>query len=158
MADQNAGLAALLRLNPMADPEQGGSALLIRDGGFGGAGYVRNTSGLSGFQARIAELADALDESRTFGNWGNLGGSASLKDYSTKSASWVEARRQDAQSSLDMAAATKSRASSSLSKVTGINIDQEMAVLLDLEKSYQASSKVLTVVNAMLATLLEAVG
>jgi flagellar hook-associated protein FlgK len=32
-----------------------------------------------------------------------------------------------------------------------------MAALLDLEKSYQASSKVLSIVDSMLATLLQAV-
>ena len=158
LADSNSGLAAQIRLNPLADPDQGGSALLVRDGGFGGAGYVRNTAGQSGFQARIAELADAIDTTRSFGNWGGLGGTASLKDFSLKAVSWLEARRQDAQSSYQAAATVQSRAANSLAQITGVNVDQEMSTLLDLEKSYQASSKVLSIVNSMLATLFEAVG
>ena len=157
LSDSNAGLAGQIWISELADPDLGGSALMIRDGGFGGASYLRNASGQSGFQARIAELADSLDENRNFGNSGGLAGSASLKEYSARSASWVEGQRQDAHSAFDTAAAVKSRAASSLSQVTGVNIDQEMATLLDLEKSYQASSKVLSVVNAMLSTLLEAI-
>ena len=82
----------------------------------------------------------------------------SLKTLSLQSISWIEATRQDAQSSLDIAQATALRASDSLGRVTGVNIDFEMAALMDLEKSYQASSKVLSVVDSMLAVLLEAVG
>jgi flagellar hook-associated protein 1 FlgK len=41
--------------------------------------------------------------------------------------------------------------------VTGVSVDEEMAALLDLEKSYQASSKIISVVDGMLASLLEAV-
>lgn len=134
------------------------SPSLLRDGGFGGPGYVRNVTGQSGFQSRIAEMVDALDAKRDFDNQSGLGGFASLKEFSAKSASWVETRRQTAQASLDAATATKSRATTSLAQASGVNIDQEMATLLDLEKSYQASSKVMSVVNSMLTTLLEVVG
>ena len=158
LADANAGLAGQLRLNTLADPDKGGSPLMIRDGGFGGVAYVRNPTAQPGFQARIGELADAIDGSQSFGNWGGLGGAASLREFSTRSSSWIESRRQDTQLSQDAAATNQARAASALAKVTGVNIDQEMATLLDLEKSYQASSKVLSVVNSMLATLFEAVG
>lgn len=157
LTDANPGLAAQIRINELADPDQGGSPLMIRDGGFGGAGYLRNSLGQSGFQARIAELADAVDERQSFGEPGGLAGQASLKGYSANSASWVESQRQNAQGMFDGASATKARAASSLLQVSGVNIDQEMATLLDLEKSYQASSKVLSVVNAMLGTLMEAI-
>lgn len=156
-SEANYGLAGVLRINSLADPEQGGELLLIRDGGFGGPGYLRNANGLAGYQVRISELADAMDRVLNFGTLGGISGSASLKDFSANSASWIEARRQEEKVTLDAANAIKSRASISLSQVTGVNIDQEMATLLDLEKSYQASSKVLSVVNAMLATLLEVV-
>jgi flagellar hook-associated protein 1 FlgK len=157
LSEPDSGLAGTIRINALADPEQGGELQLIRDGGFGGPGYRRNGAGLAGYQVRISELADALDGVLNFGSLGSVSGSASLKDFSANSASWIEARQQEEMITLDAASAVRSRASNSLSQVTGVNIDQEMATLLDLEKSYQASSKVLSVVNAMLATLLEAV-
>lgn len=154
----NPGLAARIKINDLADPDRGGSVYLIRDGGFGGASYVRNADASAGYQARIAELADAIDATRTFGPTSGLPQSASIKDYTLQSASWVEVQRQSAESAFAGATTTKSRAANALAQVAGVNIDQEMATLLDLEKSYQASSKVLSVVNAMLNTLLEAVG
>ena len=151
------GLAARLRINSLADAEQGGSALLLRDGGFGGAAYIRNTMAQPAYQARIAELADALDTAQGFGQPAGIGGTVSLKALSIQSSGWIEAARQSAQKSHDVASATRARAGDSLARVTGGSIDQEMAALLDLEKSYQASSKVLATVDAMLAALMEAV-
>jgi flagellar hook-associated protein 1 FlgK len=152
-----AGLAARLAINALVDPRQGGSLMLLREGGFGGVSYVRNTLSQAGYQSRIAELADAIDSVQNFGQAAGIGGTVSLKSLSIQSSAWVDATRQAAQKSLDLAAAVRSRASDSLSRVTGVNIDQEMAALLDLEKSYQASSKVLATIDAMLAALLEAV-
>jgi flagellar hook-associated protein 1 FlgK len=42
-----------------------------------------------------------------------------------------------------------------LSNATGINIDDEYALQLRLEQSYQASSKLITVINAMMQALLD---
>jgi flagellar hook-associated protein 1 FlgK len=152
-----AGLAAQLRINGLADPQQGGSVQLLRDGGFGGPPYVRNTLSRPGYQLRLAELADSFDRMQAFGASSAIGGTVSLKSLSIQSSAWVEATRQDAQRKQDMASVSRTRASDSLARVTGVNIDQEMAALLDLEKSYQASSKVLATVDAMLAALMEAV-
>ena len=49
------------------------------------------------------------------------------------------------------------RTSEALSNVTGVNIDEEMSLLLDLEHSYQASAKLVQTVDNMLAALLAAV-
>ena len=155
--DPPPGLAARIRTNSLADPQQGGSVLLLRDGGFGGPGYVRNPLAQAGYQERIAELGDSLDALRNFGMPAGIGGTISLKEFSIQSSAWVEATRQSAQRSLDASRATQARAGDSLARVTGVNIDQEMAALLDLEKSYQASSKVLATVDAMLSALMEAV-
>ena len=157
-SDMSEGIAGQIRINEMADPDQGGSLMMLRDGGFGGTAYVENVLGQTGYQLRIAELASLLDATQMFPDIGGLGGEMSLKTLSLQSISWIEATRQDAQSSLDIAQATALRASDSLGRVTGVNIDFEMATLMDLEKSYQASSKVLSVVDSMLAILLEAVG
>lgn len=152
-----AGLAAWLSINPLADPQQGGSVTLLRDGGFGGPSYVSNSLSQPGYQGRIAELADAIDTVRNFGQATGIGGSVTLKALSVQSSAWVEAARQGAQKSLDFAKAIQARADESLARISGVSIDQEMAALLDLEKSYQASAKVMATVDAMLAALMEAV-
>lgn len=156
-ASATAGLASLITANPLADPDSGGSLLLIRDGGFGGAGYLRNTESKPGYQTRLEELADAIDATQSFSAKNGLGGSISVKTFSLQSASWISAQRRDSQAALDLADSTRSRAANALAQANGVNIDHEMATLLDLEKSYQASAKVLTVINSMLGTLFEAV-
>jgi flagellar hook-associated protein 1 len=157
LSNPPAGLAGRLRIHALADPQQGGSVQLLRDGGFGGPSYVQNSLSRPGYQQRIAELADAIDTARNFGQPAGIGGTVSLKTLSVQSSAWVEATRQGAQKSLDLASAMRARASESLARISGVNIDQEMAALLDLEKSYQASAKVLSTIDAMLATLMEAV-
>lgn len=157
LGDPNYGLAAAIDINPLADPDQGGSVGILRDGGFGGPAYAVNSGGHAGYQERLASLADSIDTIRGFPAVAGIGGNISLKTLSIQSASWVETQRQTAQQSLDISQSVASRTSDTLARVTGVNIDQEMAALLDLEKSYQASSKVLSVVDSMIASLLQAV-
>ena len=152
-----ADLAARLSANALADPAQGGSVALIRDGGFNGAAYVSNASGAAGYQDRIAALIAALDTQRPFDPAAQLGTTASLKAFSAATSGWVEDKRQAADAALDFDSALKSRANDALVRRTGVNIDDEMTAMLDLEKAYQASSKVIAAVDGMLNALLEAV-
>lgn len=151
------GISSRLSLNPLADPQNGGDPMLIRDGGFGGAAYIYNTNGYPAFQGRIGELADSFDVVDPLDPDAALGTSGSLKSLSIEAAAGVEMRRQAAQASSDTAAAVHTRSSEALLRITGVNIDEEMAALLDLEKSYQASSKIISVVDNMLTNLLNAV-
>jgi flagellar hook-associated protein 1 FlgK len=45
-----------------------------------------------------------------------------------------------------------------LSNAVGVNLDNEYAQQLQLEQSYQASSKLLNVVNTLYKTLFDAIG
>jgi flagellar hook-associated protein 1 FlgK len=69
----------------------------------------------------------------------------------------MESIRQDATNASDYSATLVDQASDALSNATGVNIDDEMSLLLQLEKSYQASSKLLGVIDEMLAGLLATV-
>lgn len=152
------GLAGRIRVNSLADPAQGGNPALIRDGGFGGAAYSYNPAGAAGFQGRLAQLIGAFEAPRAFDQIAQLGNQASLKTFGANASGWIEAKRQQANQNAEFDQALKSRTSESLLRVTGVNIDEEMAAMLDLEKAYQASSKVISVIDGMLAQLLEAVG
>ena len=50
------------------------------------------------------------------------------------------------------------RSSEALSSATGVNLDEEMTLLLELERSYQASSKLITTIDNMYGALLSAAG
>lgn len=82
---------------------------------------------------------------------------ASLKTFASLTIGQVESTRRAAQQGLDMANATRSRTGDALSRISGVNIDQEMAALLELEKSYQAASKVLATVDSLLMRLMDSI-
>ena len=68
-----------------------------------------------------------------------------------------ESLRRSAEAAHETGLAQRTRSTEALLRVTGVNIDEEMAAILDLEKSYQASAKVIAAVDSMLASLLEVI-
>ncbi len=152
------GLAGTIRINAAADPAQGGSVLKLRDGGLNGAAYAYNASGAAGFSARLTELVNGIDQPLPFDPSAELEVSASLSSFSAQSTGWIEAYRQRASTSADIQLAVRARADDALQRVTGVNIDEEMSDMLELERSYQASSKLISTVDSMFQSLLQAAG
>ncbi|RFC63007.1 flagellar hook-associated protein FlgK [Fulvimarina endophytica] len=128
----------------------GGDAARIRDGGIADATYTYNTDGESGFSGRINELVARFDDNLTFAN-GEVG---RLSDFSSGSMAWFEGVRGTARENASYQTTMVARAREVLSSTTGINIEEEMTHLLDLERSYQASSKLIQTVNSMFDSLL----
>ena len=154
------GLAASISINPNADPAQGGDIRRIRDGGTANpaaAGYVYNTAGGSGFSAHLQALVDGLQSARSFDPGAQLGSNASLVDYASSSVAWLEQARSSAKASSDNQAALLQHSSDAYDSSGGINLDEEMSKLLDLERSYQATSKLISVTDSMLAAIIDAV-
>jgi flagellar hook-associated protein 1 len=152
------GLAGTIRINASVDPEQGGNILRLRDGGMNGAAYVYNATSATGFSARLTQLIDGIDQPQGFDAAAQLGGNASLSSFSAQSTGWLEAYRQGASTSVDLQSAIRTRADEALQRITGVNIDEEMSDMLELERSYQASSKLISTVDAMFQSLLQAAG
>lgn len=148
------GLASQIRINAAFDPTQGGNATLLRDGGSNGAAYVYNTDGVSGFQDRLTALVSGLDSNSSFDAAAGLDPNVTLKTFASLSAGWVEQKRSEADRKLETVEASYQRATDALAKKSGVNIDEEMATLLNLEKSYQASAKIMATVDSMMATLM----
>lgn len=154
------GLAATLAINPNADPEQGGDLGRLRDGGIGdplAPGYIYNSTGASAFSGRLQELADAFGEKRAFHAPAGVEDRADLAGFAAASVGWLEASRQKAAAEIDYREALLTRSKQALSNETGVNIDEEMTALLELERSYQASAKLIATIDSMLGALLAAV-
>lgn len=154
------GLAATISVNPNADPEQGGSLERLRDGGIGDPiqpAYDYNPANSSAFSARLQELADAFVQPRAFDPVTGLSSSEALTGFASASVGWLAATRQDATEGADYRNALLSRAAMALSNRTGVNIDEEMTVMLQIERSYQASAKLIAAVDSMFAALMAAV-
>ncbi|MFA7306088.1 MAG: flagellar hook-associated protein FlgK [Hyphomicrobium sp.] len=150
-----AGLASSIKINAAVDPGQGGNAELIRDGGISGASYKYNAANAPAFTDRIQGLISSLNSGQAFDASTQLPSSSSVMDYAKNSISWLEALRQSATAEADYRSTVAQRATSSLSQATGVNLDEEMTNLLDLERTFQASSRLINTVNEMLSTLIQ---
>ncbi|WP_292411931.1 flagellar basal body rod C-terminal domain-containing protein, partial [Mesorhizobium sp.] len=83
---------------------------------------------------------------------------SSVADYAANSIGWFEGVRQQASTTADAKEALATRTAEALSNDTGVNVDQEMSLLLDLEHTYQASARMMKTVDDMLDALMNAVG
>lgn len=147
------GLAGNIRLNALIDPDQGGDATRLRDG----ANFGYNPSDLASFNQRLLAYTDRIDTQSSFVNAAGVTVSQSLSTYSAAAIGWLEDARKTAASAAETKSALAIRSAESLSNLTSVNVDEEMALMLELEHSYTASAKMLQVVDEMLRTLLSVV-
>ena len=151
------GLASQIAVNTAFDRTSGGNPLLLRDGGANGASYLYNSSNVSGFQSRLNGLLGSLDQQQNFSALSQLNTSDSVVGFATQSAGWLEGLRSAASDKSTASQATMNRSKDALLRTSGVNLDQEMATMLSLEQSYQASAKVMTTVNQMYTSLTDMV-
>ncbi len=146
------GLAGTIRVNAsvVANPT------LLRDGGINGTSYVVNSSG-SSFSGLLIAYGDKLDAPMDFAPSAGITVDSSIVSYSASAIGWFEGVRQRASTAADNKEALAARTAEALSNETGVNVDTELSLLLDLEHTYQASARILNSVNQMLDSLLEAV-
>ncbi len=150
------GLASSIVVNPGVDPARGGDLRYLRDGGASAPtnpNYRANVTGAAGYSARLEELVSGLSAPRGFAFEAGLSTSASLLDFASGSAGWIEETRKVSGQSLESSDALRVRSSEILSGATGVNIDREMADMLQLERAYQASSRLLSTVDQMFESL-----
>jgi flagellar hook-associated protein 1 len=154
------GLASMIEVNSNVDQARGGNPFLIRDGSISSPGnpaYTYNVSGSAAFTDRIQQMISAIDATQPFDSSAQLQASSSLTEFSTNSVSWLETLRQSAQSEADYRAVVTDRAQSSLAKVAGVSLDEEMTNMLELERTFQATSRLISAVDTMLQALMSSV-
>jgi flagellar hook-associated protein 1 len=153
------GLAGTISVSASVDPDVGGNPALIRDGAISGnPAYTYNSTGAAGFSDRIQQLLDNLNASRAFDPASLGNANTSLTEYAGSSASWLEALRKSTDSNSTYQQTMLDRSTQALSNVNGVNMDDEMAIMLQIERTYSASSKLISTVDSMLKDLLAAVG
>jgi flagellar hook-associated protein 1 FlgK len=153
------GMALAIRVNSNVDPAQGGVLARIRDGSIGAPGdqrYVYNAGGTSGFGGRLRELAAMISEIRTFDPAAGLSASVSLLGLASSSAGWLEGLRSTTHEQREDREVLGDRALRAWQGQIGINLDEEMTTLMSLERSYQASARLIATVDQMFASLLHA--
>ncbi|RXH41778.1 flagellar hook-associated protein FlgK [Bradyrhizobium zhanjiangense] len=153
------GLAGTISVAASVDPASGGNPNLLRDGAISGnAAYNYNTTGNAGFSARLQQLINEMDAPQPFDATAQGKPSGSVIEFASSSASWIESQRKAADDSVQYQNTLLDRSTAALSNVNGVNMDDEMSLMLQVERTYSASSKIISTVDEMLQSLLAAVG
>ena len=148
------GLAGLISVNSDYVSSAGGDPTRLRDGN----STDMNPSDNAGYTDLLTGYMDAMSASMDFDPESELDESTSLLNFSTDSVGWLEEYRSNATSASEKKTAMLQRAQQAYSSETGVSLDEELALLLDIEQSYKAASKLLSTVDEMMQSLLTAVG
>ncbi len=153
------GLAGSIAVNSKLITSQGGDPSLLRDGGINNAGtetgYTKNTSGGSGYSTQLDAFITAMNAKMAFDPTAGSSTNASLMDYSASSIGWLEGQRSTATTAAENTSAALSRSSGAYSNATGVSLDEELTLMMDIEQSYKAGTKILNTVNQMLQAVLD---
>ncbi len=148
------GIAATITVNSAVVTSSGGDPAKLRDGTISGITDL-NPDGNSGFSDNLNALYSALSTARSFSADAGIGQTASLVDYASDSVGWLEQYRSDASTTSENTSAALSRSEEAYSNETGVNLDEELTKLLDIEQSYKAGTKILNAIDEMLQSLLD---
>lgn len=85
------------------------------------------------------------------------GGTASLEDAFGQLVSRVASQGNQSQSAVAATAAAAAQASAAQQSVSGVNLDEEAARLIQYQQAYQAAAKAIQIGNSLFASLLQAV-
>ncbi len=150
------GLAASIAVSARVDPSSGGDVTRLRDGDVSDDTYSSNSSGAASYSDRLNALASALGATRSFDATTGGTASGSVADYASSSVSWISAQRQTASNQVTATGAVAASATTALSNATGVNLDDQLSSMLDIEHAYQASAQLMNTVNTMYTSLIQA--
>lgn len=148
------GLATVIGVNPAVITSQGGSAMLLRDG----INDTFNTGNNASFSELLKSYSVAFETPTIFDTDAAIDTTATILAFSTGSVGWLEQLRSAATTASDDKTALLGRTQEALQNVTSVSLDEELALLLDLEQSYKASAKLVSAVDEMITALLQAAG
>ena len=142
------GLAQRLNINSAADPDKGGALWHLRDG------LGATTPGPAGAAGLLSDLRNALVDQRAPASGGFMAGQRSFSVLTSDMLSSAATNRLNAEGE---AAFNKTRMDTftAMEAQDGVDTDQEMQSLLQIERSYAANAKVIKTVDSMIQTLLE---
>ena len=149
-----AGLAGRIAVNPAVDPERGGDPFALRDGVSGGPAAGRNPSRDPGFAALLIERIEGLEAPRAFDPALGLGADASLLGAAGALLGQIDRARSNALGASEGASLALDRAATAHSDAVGVNVDEEMALLIEIEQSHRASARIIAAVDGMLQDIL----
>lgn len=141
------GLAQRLRLNAAVDPDQGGALWRLRDGiGAATPGNAGNTTLLVALQQRLGELRPPAS-----GQF--LPGLRNFASLATELTSDTASARLSLETEASFATA-KAETLQQAAHADGVDTDQELQAMMQIERLYAANAKVIQAVDSMLDELM----
>jgi flagellar hook-associated protein 1 FlgK len=142
------GLSQRLQINAVADPAQGGALWRLRDG-LGAA-----TPGPVGATALLSTLRATLTSQREPASGGFMAGQRSFSTFASDLLSSAATGRLSADGEAAYAR-TRLETFESIEAENGVDTDQEMQALLQIEQAYAANAKVIQMAGEMIQRLLD---
>lgn len=146
------GLAGLITISSDALA----SPIKLRDGNI--AGDTPNVDGSSGYSDLLYQYAAALNTQVEFDPNAGISTKVTLLSFASDSVGFVEEYRSNATTAAESTSAMLNKSTEAYSNSTGVNLDEELIQMLDIEQSYKAAAKLMSTIDDLLKTLLEAAG
>ncbi len=150
-ASNEVGIARRITVNQIVDPDQGGASWHLRDG-FGAA-----TIGSVGDASLLQAFSTSFNASQSLSSGSFSAQSASASDLASLVAGKFGAQRLSAEQDLTFAAVRAAETKQFLLN-DGVDSDQEMQKLMQIEQAYAANARVLQTVDDMMNVLMGAIG
>ncbi len=142
------GLSQRIRINAVVDPAQGGALWRLRDG------LGATAPGAAGNTGLLTALRGALIQQREPASGGFIAGQRSFATFSSDLLSAAATGRLSAESEATYAR-TRMETFVSMEAQDGVDTDQEMQALLQIEQAYAANAKVIQMAGEMIQRLLD---
>jgi len=159
------GLSAIIKVNDTLVKSLAGDPTLLRDGGYDVDGlglvttvYLGNVNDEAGYSDLLDGYVAGFEAERDFDPDALIDARTSIGEYATGSVGWLEQLISESANAKENKDAQLTRVTEALSNTTGVSLDEEMSLMLDLEQSYKASSKLVATVDEMIQALLASVG
>ncbi len=121
-------------------------------------GMTTNVAANNGNALALAALRDQALVGRTLDAGGGLIGGARATDAYAAAMADMGVRVQGAQAISEISQSLAVQSEQTRSSATGVNLDEEAAMLIAYQQSYQAAAKVLQIAQSVFDTLLSAAG
>jgi flagellar hook-associated protein 1 len=145
------GMADRIAVNLAVDPDQGGAAWRVRDG------VAAALPGAAGDATQAFRFLAAFDDTLTYPADSGFAPTLSLRATGAELVSGQQSARAEAQTRAERQAVVASTLRDVRANATGVNVDDELQRMLQLEKSYAANANVVQSAARMLDELLSIV-
>jgi len=135
------------------------NSAIVSDPTLLGHGTVSTTNGISPGDATAAStIAGVFAQTITFGTSGGISGVATnLGEYASQMLGLQVSQTNDARVELEFTKQFTDTLKFRAASVSGVNLDEELANLVVLEQSFNASARIITVASDMLQELIDSV-